>query len=78
MIVEIITPDKVVFEGEADLVRLPGIDGSFEILDHHAPLVSILGEGEIKVIDPKKKEHMVPVNGGVIEVANNHVKILAE
>ncbi len=78
MIVEIITPDKTVFEGEANSVRLPGIDGWFEILDHHAPLVSILGEGEIKVTDPKKKDHMISINGGVIEVLNNHVKILAE
>ena len=78
MIVEIITPDKTVFEGEANSVRLPGIDGWFEILDHHAPLVSILGEGDIKVTDPKKKDHMIPINGGVIEVLNNHVKILAE
>jgi len=78
MIVEIITPDKVVFEGEANKVLLPGIDGWFEILDHHAPLVSILGEGEIKVTDPKKKVQMVPINGGVIEVNENHVKILAE
>ncbi|RUA30264.1 MAG: ATP synthase F1 subunit epsilon [Bacteroidetes bacterium] len=78
MIVEIITPDKVVFEGEANKVLLPGIDGWFEILDHHAPLVSILGAGEIKVTDPKKKEHLIAVNGGVIEVNDNHVKILAE
>ena len=78
MIVEIITPDKVVFEGEAKAVRLPGIDGWFEILNHHAPLVSILGAGEIKVTDPNKKEQLIPINGGVIEVNDNHVKILAE
>ena len=78
MIIEIITPDKVVFEGEANKVLLPGIDGWFEILDHHAPLVSILGAGEIKVTDAKKEEQLIPINGGVIEVNDNHVKILAE
>ncbi|MCK5857398.1 MAG: ATP synthase F1 subunit epsilon [Bacteroidales bacterium] len=78
MIVEIITPDKVVFEGEANKVLLPGIDGWFEILNHHAPLVSIISAGDIKVTDSNKKEHMIAVNGGVIEVNDNHVKILAE
>jgi len=78
MIVEIITPDKVVFEGEANKVLLPGIDGWFEILDHHAPLVSILTAGDIKLTDTKKKEHLIAVNGGVIEVNDNRVKILAE
>ncbi|RLD67739.1 MAG: ATP synthase F1 subunit epsilon [Bacteroidetes bacterium] len=78
MIVEIITPDKIVFEGEANKVLLPGIDGWFEILDHHAPLVSILSAGEIKVTDAKKEEQLIPINGGVIEVNDNHIKILAE
>ena len=78
MTVDIITPDKVVFSGEAKLLRLPGIDGSFEILNHHAPLVSILGKGELKLIDNKDKEQLIPINGGVIEVNNNVVKILAE
>ena len=78
MIVEIISPDKVLFKGELSVVQLPGIDGSFEILDHHAPLVSILKKGEIKLVDAKKKEKLIPVNGGVIEVLENSVKILVE
>ena len=78
MIVEIISPDKVLFKGDLSAVQLPGIDGSFEILDHHAPLVSILKQGEIKLVDAKKKEKIIPVNGGVIEVLENSVKILVE
>ena len=78
MIVEIISPDKVLFKGDLSAVQLPGIDGSFEILDHHAPLVSILKQGEIKLVDTKKKEKIIPVNGGVIEVLENSVKILVE
>ena len=78
MIVEIISPDKVLFKGDLSAVQLPGIDGSFEILDHHAPLVSILKRGEIKLVDAKKKEKIIPVNGGVIEVLENSVKILVE
>lgn len=78
MIVEVISPDKVIFQGELSAVQLPGIDGSFEILDHHAPLVSILKEGSIKLVDSKKKETFIEVQGGVIEVLNNGVKILVE
>ncbi len=78
MKVEIISPDKVLFKGELSAVQLPGIDGSFEILDHHAPLVSILKEGTVKMVDPKKNENTIEVKGGVIEVLNNEVKILVE
>ena len=49
MNIEIITPDKTLFEGTAKLVQLPGIDGSFEILTNHAPLISVLGKGKIKI-----------------------------
>lgn len=78
MIVEIISPDKVLYKGDLSAVQLPGIDGSFEILDHHAPLVSILKAGSIKLVDVKKKEKLIPINGGVIEVLDNSVKILVE
>ncbi len=77
MNVEIITPDKTIYKGEAELVQLPGIDGSFEILENHAPLISALDKGKIKV---KKggSEDFYEINGGVIEVLNNKVLILAQ
>ena len=78
MNIEIITPDKTIFSGELELVRLPGIDGSFEILNHHAPLVSILGKGELKLVDHKKQEQKIQINSGVIEVNNNVLRILVE
>lgn len=79
MQVEIITPDKEIFNGEAMLVQLPGIDGSFEILNNHAPLISALKEGRIKIKKSKEsKEEFFEINGGVIEVLNNKVLILAE
>ncbi|RLD46740.1 MAG: hypothetical protein DRI86_02315 [Bacteroidetes bacterium] len=78
MVVDVITPDKTLFSGNAGLVRIPGIDGSFEVLDHHAPLVSIIVKGTVTIIDDKKQNHDIEVNGGVIEVNNNTVKILAE
>jgi F-type H+-transporting ATPase subunit epsilon len=79
MQVEIITPDKEIFKGEAILVQLPGLDGSFEILNNHAPLISALSEGKIKVKKTKDSgESFYDIKGGVIEVLNNRVLILAE
>ncbi len=78
MTIEIITPEKTVFTGKVDLVQLPGIDGSFEILNNHAPLISVLQTGKIKVMDSDKKLQYFEVNGGVVEVTKNKVLILAE
>ncbi len=78
MKLEIVTPDKSVYTGEVSLVQLPGIDGSFEILNNHAPLISVLKKGKIKIRDDQDKEQFFEVNGGVIEVLKNKVLILAE
>lgn len=77
MNLEIITPDTTIYQGEAELVQLPGIDGSFEILNNHAPLISALKQGKIK-IKKNGKEEFFEINGGVIEVLENKVLILAE
>jgi len=77
MHVEIITPDVEIFKGEAELVQLPGIDGSFELLNNHAPLISALAKGKIKV-KISGKEQFFDIAGGVIEVHDNKVLILAE
>jgi F-type H+-transporting ATPase subunit epsilon len=78
--VEIITPDSTIFTGDnVGLIQLPGIDGSFEVLNNHAPLISVLKKGKIKVINKgEKEEQFFDINGGVIEVAANKVLILAE
>lgn len=78
MHIEIINPDKQIFSGEADVVQLPGKDGSFEILNNHAPLISILKKGKVKIVDQDKKEAFFEINGGVIEVLNNKILILSE
>jgi len=78
MNIEIINPDKTIFNGEADVVQLPGKDGSFEILNNHAPLISVLRKGKIKIVDKERKEQFFEINGGVIEVLKNKVLILAE
>ncbi len=78
MFLEIITPDEKVFEGEVSSAVFQGSDGSFQILNDHAPLISTLGKGDIKYIQEKKKEVTLQVEGGVIEVINNKVSVLVE
>ncbi len=77
MHLEIITPDKKVFEGEVAVATFPGEDGSFQILNNHAPLVSLLKEG---VVEYKSKEvnQQVHITGGVVEVLKNKVILLAD
>ena len=77
MYLEIVTPDQKVFEGEVISVTFPGTDGSFQVLNNHAPLLSTLKKGMI-VYKDKKHEYDVMVDGGVVEVLNNKVVVLAE
>lgn len=78
MNLEIVTPDKELYSGEASLVQLPGIDGLFEILNSHAPLISALKQGKVKVVDAQNETQFFEVRGGVVEVLNNKVLVLAE
>lgn len=78
MKLEIISPDTTIFEGDAEIVQLPGIDGSFEILNNHAPIISVLKKGKIKVVDKNNKITYFEIKGGVIEVLKNKVLIVAE
>ncbi len=77
MKVEIITPDKELFKGEASYVGVPGVDGSMGFLNNHAPLITVLRAGEVKV-KTDTGEQLFPVKGGVVEVSNNTVIVLAE
>lgn len=77
MRVEIITPDKELFRGEASYVGVPGVDGSMGFLDNHAPLITVLKAGDVKV-KTDGGERSFPVKGGVVEVMNNTVLVLAE
>ena len=76
MDVQIITPDRNLYDGKADLVTVPGSGGSIGILNNHAPLVSSLKKGEVKVI-LNKKEQFFKIDGGVVEVLKNKVVVLA-
>lgn len=78
MHIEIITPDKKIFEDEVNSVVLPGIDGSFGILKKHAPMISALKKGKVQVTDNKSTRHQFEINGGVVEVLNDKIIVLAE
>lgn len=78
MLLEIIAPDKKLFSGEVDLVQVPGSKGSFEILRNHAPIISTLERGQIKIVDQKGSTSYFEVDGGVIEAKNNKIIVLAE
>jgi len=79
MFLEIITPDKKVFEGEVTSVSVPGADGKFQMLNNHAPIISTLGKGKVKVKTAKETETLeFNVKGGVVEMLKNKVVVLAE
>ncbi|HZH54885.1 MAG TPA: ATP synthase F1 subunit epsilon [Sphingobacteriaceae bacterium] len=77
MTLKIITPDKSVMDGEVTSVTVPGTAGSFEVLVNHAPIVSSLDEGNV-IIRTGNNEEVIRITGGVVEVINNQVTVLAE
>lgn len=78
MFLEIVTPEEKVFEGEVVMATFPGSDGSFQLLNNHAAMVSTLGKGDIFYRTDKKEEVRMLVEGGVVEVMNNKVNVLVE
>ena len=79
MTLEILTPEKKLFSGEVFGVQMPGISGSFEVLDKHAPLVSALKAGRVKVLrDKQNHSTSYDIQGGFVEVLNNKVTVLVE
>lgn len=78
MNLEILTPEEKVFEGTVESVKVPGTKGSFQILNMHAPVISTLEKGEIKVRKSKNQELIFTISGGVVEVRDNKIIILAE
>jgi F-type H+-transporting ATPase subunit epsilon len=75
---EIITPSKVVFKDEATSLSAPGVQGGFQILYNHAPFLSALEVGEIKVKDKAGNDTRYATSGGFVEVKENHVVVLAD
>lgn len=77
MYLEIITPDKSVFEGEVSSAQFPGTQGSFEVLNNHAPLISTLENGRVRVTSAAGNQYF-NVSGGVVEVLKDRIILLAE
>ncbi|WP_316634956.1 F0F1 ATP synthase subunit epsilon [uncultured Flavobacterium sp.] len=93
MILEIVSPEAKLFSGEVTAVTLPGVDGSFQILNNHAPIVSILEKGTVKIAAPKfsfskdvaskfKKVndqiYTLAITSGTIEMKDNKVIVLVD
>ncbi len=78
MFLDIITPEKKLFSGEAELVKLPGSAGYFEVLTNHSPMISTLMEGKIKVKDVHGTISYFDIVGGVVEVLNNKIAVLVD
>ncbi len=95
MQVDIITPEMKLFSGEANAVQFPGLDGSFQVMNNHAPIISALSKGTIKVdltnvydvpekpiknisVENNGKVLVIQINGGVVEMQNNKISVLAE
>lgn len=73
---EILSPDQVLYAGKVTGVKLPGTSGSFEILNNHAPIVSKLEKGEIRINAPDGM-HKIAIQGGVVEMLGNKITVLA-
>ena len=95
MHLEIVTPETKIFSGDVEAVQFPGIDGLFQVLNNHAPIISSLGKGIIKIDlneafertekssslieeDKNPKIIRIGIKGGVVEMLNNKVIVLAE
>ncbi len=77
MQLDILSPDKKIYSGNADGVLMPGITGSFEVLNNHAPMIAALGKGKMRV-RVGKTDTVYQITGGFVEVLNNNVSVLVE
>ena len=79
MFLEIVTPEATLFSGEVESVAVPGVTGEFQMLKDHAPIISILKEGFVKIYgDKKNKGTWLAINSGTIELKDNKVIVLAD
>ncbi|HKX85683.1 MAG TPA: F0F1 ATP synthase subunit epsilon [Flavobacterium sp.] len=93
MIVEIVSPEATLFSGEVTSVAVPGVNGEFQMLNNHAPIVSLLGKGNVKIVGSNIKiakefsakfnkvneqTFWLPINSGTIEMNDNKIIVLAD
>ena len=77
MILEIITPEKEIYNGNIESITLPGSSGEFQILNQHAPIISSLTKGSIKITTQEKEMKKFDIKGGVVEMLKNKIIVLA-
>ncbi len=78
MFLKIISPEKIEYLGEISLVQMPGEMGSFEVLKNHAPIVAMLRQGKVKIIDAERNTVIMDISPGVVHVRDNQVTIVLE
>lgn len=78
MLATISKPDGILFQGEATLAQLPGVGGFFEIMDQHAPIISVLKQGSIRLDTAHEGSRSFEVRGGVVEFHDNTLEILVQ
>jgi len=78
MQLDILTPERKIFSGNVYGIQLPGTMGSFEILEKHAPFITSLGNGRMKVLKDKNNTETYEITAGFVEVINNQISVLIE
>ena len=78
MNITVLTPDEAIFQGEATSVTVPGTDGQFQVLNNHAPIVSSLDEGKVKIVKTEGGDMIFTIQKGFIEVLNNEISLLVQ
>lgn len=78
MHISVLTPDRTIFVGEINSVKVPGTSGEFEVLDNHAPIVSSLEPGPVRLVKEDGSDMRFRIEKGFIEVLNNHVSLLVQ
>ncbi len=78
MKLSIVSPEETLYEGEVKSVKMQGIDGKFQVLDNHAPLISALDKGEIKIEEVSGEQKTFEINSGLVELSKNEIQILAQ
>ena len=78
MNVKITKPDSTLYDGEAKLVQLPGTSGLFEILNNHAPIISSLAKGTLRLVKNNDEEQVFDIRGGVVKGQQNNLLILVQ
>ena len=75
---EVITPERTLYSGSVESVTVPGTKGEFMVLHNHAPIISTLEEGNIKIVGEHGGSESIEIAGGIIEVKKNHIIVLAD